>query len=215
MPRGMKRTTIMSHGRVHDSKGVRGTYLRHTQPTPEVMDAIPDGVGTVGNIPETARPGQAGEVTRTTPNVQPRTEKVRFDAEGDMILPGGNRDGVLPGGPSTSRPNLDDVSAKIPSRSSSGAAVPEPREVDTEPAAEVIRPPVDPESDPVLPPTEDELSSPLPSSKRKLRRAKLENLREWCAHLEILPEEYVEAGEDVTGPLMRDLIAEKLGIDQQ
>ena len=61
MPRGMRRTTIMSHGRVHDAKGVKGTHLKGTTPTPTVMNAIPVEAGAVGNLPETAAPGVAGE----------------------------------------------------------------------------------------------------------------------------------------------------------
>jgi len=236
----MKRTTIMSHGRLHNAKGVRGTHLKGTVPESKVLDAIPATANTVGNIPETARPGKVGEVTRDAGAPAPvRTTKFRMD-EGVPVLPGGNRDYGHGGqGLGTSRPQLDDVSAPVPTRTSSGQ-VPAPisthddvtesgirRAVAADEAAapdaatrrvpEPVAPP--PEPTPVVEQDELEedapstLSAPLPTTKRKLTRAKNVLLLEWCAHLGIDPNEYVEEDEAVTGTLLRELIAEAQEID--
>lgn len=88
----------MSHGRVHDAKGVKGTHLKGTVPKKAVLDSIPDTVGSVGQIAEKAEPGKQGQADpgkKTITNMQFDAEKnrrgVMIDGEGDLVLPGGNR----------------------------------------------------------------------------------------------------------------------------
>lgn len=175
MSRGMRRTTIMSHGGRHDAQGVKGTHLAGTIPPKAVMDAIPVSQNTVGNLPEVANPGTAGETTRVAGHVQVRPTKMRMD-EGIPVIPGGNRDAGR--GPSTSRPQLDDASDPVPTRSTSGQ-VPDPvsthddltasqirRSAEADEAAEAVAPeqaeetpptaPSEPRSEALTPPVDDQ-----------------------------------------------------------
>lgn len=237
MARGMRRTTIMSHGRMHNAKGVKGTHLRGTVPSKTVLDAIPEAQAAVGDIPETQRPGDANAKATRTP-MQVRPGKKYIDAEGDPYIPGGTHDPR--GGPATMRPQID--ASPLPERSSSGqvpADVVPPVEPETTdpveapeeaqetreeappaPAVAPLAPPTDPEpsvaedasSEPQEPDASD-LSVPMPDTRRKLVRAKNEVLREWCVHLKIVPEEYADTDDGVTGDMMRQLIAEAVNID--
>jgi hypothetical protein len=197
----MNRTTIMSHGGVHDAAGVVGTHLRGTIPAPAVLDAIPPAIGTVGNVPETALAGQ-GPTTRQ-PTEKQATVRRWFDDEGNPDFP--PRDG-----PSTQRPAPKVVTAdkvEEPPASARGGA-----------ASASVPPPPDP-----APPARDEVSAaepvaqvPAPDlglSKRKLGRATVEQLREWCQQAGIRPEEYVDSDEEVNGVLMRRLLSEKFSIE--
>jgi hypothetical protein len=200
----------MSHGRDHDARGVKGTFRKGTQPTKQVLNAIPDALGTVGNLPNTARPGNPeSTVAREAKQIMGNRRAVVMD-EGVPVLPGGNRDTTL----ATSRPAPETVSPdKVEAKA---------KPVET-PAPEPVAAPAPPEPAPEPVAVEDEvsedaaaeqtLSTPLPSSKRKLVRAKLSALREWCEALDIVPEEYVNEDEDVTGDLMRVLVGDKLNID--
>ena len=217
MARGIRRTTILSHGGRHDAQGVKGTHLAGTVPAKAVIAAIPDAMNTVGNLPETQAPGTAGEVMRSTTPVEVRTGKsrIRMD-EGIPVIPGGNRDAGR--GPSTSRPQLDDVSAPVPTRSSSGATVPAPvpaapPEAPIEPRGEALVPPVDDMPPPEPKAVTGAVEPPLPTTRRKLARASKSRLRDWCGVLNIKPEEYVDDDSLVTGDLMRALIGDELGIE--
>ena len=209
MPRGMTRTTIMSHGRSHDAKGVRGVHLRGSVPEGKVLDAIPADVGSVGNIPENTLPGDPlSTAARSPKDITPRT-RGRLDAEGDIVMPGGNRDGVA-----TARPAVETVS---PSHEVVEEAPVDPAD---EPVVVLPEPDAAVEADPVAEdtsaPEEGAVAHPkaaaLPTTKRKLVRATVSDLYAWCGLLEILPEEYVDDDASVTADLMRVLVGDKLNI---
>lgn len=245
MPRGMLKTTILSHGRMHDTKGVKGTYLKGTVPKAEVLDSIPTETGAVGNVPGTALPGDPKVMSQRAPFKGPPSRHIRYDAEGDPIMPGGNRDGAGSGGPSTMRPQFDDPVGPLPGRSSSGQVPaeqdPGPTEAQIREAAEAdeaarnrvleeraarqgaakrdrgatVPPPPPPPPAASTADEEEEVvdGPPLPTSKRRLMRAKVADLRVWCARLDIDPGEYVNEGEAVIGNLMRALVGNQQGID--
>lgn len=252
MPRGMRRTVIMSHGRDHDARGVKGTFRKGSAPDPTVLKAIPENLGVVGNVPENTRPGDPAATLPREAKQITTNRRVAYD-EGIPVLPGGNRDTTL----GTSRPgeetiSPDKVETQVTTEEQVPATLSEPPlneqggaetvvEVDEqevqEPASE---PAQEPEAETTVEEPEaaqDELSDagtaeetvstpeeeqaeepeqpdpPLPTSKRKLIRAKVDDLRSWCGYLEIIPEEYVESDDQVTGDLMRVLVGDKLGID--
>lgn len=205
MARGMRRTVIMSHGRDHNARGVKGVFRKGTAPNPTVLNAIPNALGAVGNVPETARPGKP----ESTPARKPAnitTKRTVVMDEGIPVLPGGNRDTTL----ATSRPAPEVVT---PDKVASAPPAPEPAPAPPPPAPEpvVVEDEVS-EPEPAAT-AEETLRTPLPTSKRKLTRAKVSDLRDWCAALDIVPEEYVDTDEDVTGDLMRVLVGDRLGID--
>jgi len=218
MARGMRRTVIMSHGRDHDARGVKGTFRAGTAPSPEVLDAIPDNLGAVGNLPEQVRPGDpASTVARDAKEITGnRRTAMRMD-EGVPVLPGGNRDATS----SMVRPSESAVTPdKAPQVPAEEVVEEDEAEATEAEAPEKAAPAAateseDDEVDEESSDSEDELalSSPLPTSKRSLIRAKVDDLRAWCAALEIVPEEYAERDDLVTGNLMRALIGDKLGID--
>jgi len=213
---------------MHDSKGVKGTHRAGTTPNKSVLDSIPDGVGTVGNLPETQGPG-TDEATPQRAPVNVRTGKPFRVDEGVPVIPGGNRDA----GPATQRPRLDDVDEQPISRSSSGAVLPEPTPEPVEEATvestaeeapqEASETPAEPAEGSLLPPGysppeegaegPQEPHKPLPTSKRKLIRAKNADLEKWCKFLGIDPEEHIAEDEEVTGDLMRILVGNEQGID--
>lgn len=206
MPRGMNRTTIMSHGAVHDAKGVTGTHIKGTVPAPEVLDAIPASIGAVGNVPETALAGRGPTTRAQVPGAVNTTKKRWTDDEGNPDFPPRG----MRGGPSTQRPGPETTTAEAT-----------PAEAPAEPAGSSILPPpeavAEQERDEL---SDDETPTPvtgtaaLPAiSKRQLQRATVEKLREWCGLVGIIPEEYVEDGEEVTGVLMRQLLSQKLDLD--
>jgi len=222
----MRRTVIMSHGRDHDARGVKGTFRKGTSPEPTVLSAIPDALGAVGNVPEKALPGdQAATLPRDAKDITTNRRALAHD-EGVPVMPGGNR----VAGPSTQRPSLEDIAvaeqgAPAPQVPAKPVRTTEPVTTITEPVEEAAPEPVEaPEPEPVTTEpeaTEDELveaedvpcDPPLPTSKRRLVRAKVDELRAWCAYLDLVPEEYVDADHLVTGDLMRVLVGDKLGIN--
>jgi hypothetical protein len=195
----MNRTTILSHGGRHDAQGVVGTHVKGTVPVAAVLDAIPAAIGTVGNVPESARPGQ-GPTTRDQTTGEPVAVRRYFDEEGRPDFPPRR-------GPSTQRPGPETTTKEA-------APAPEPAKAPAvAPSASLLPPP----SPPAL--ARDEVSDTpvaaprLDLNKRKLQRASTEQLREWCAAAGVIPEEYVDSNDQVTGKLMRDLLAEKLDIE--
>jgi len=205
----MTRTTIMSHGRSHDAKGVRGVHLRGSVPEAKVLDAIPADVGSVGNLPDTAMPGDpASTAARSAMDITPG-RMARRDAEGDIVMPGGNRDGVA-----TARPSVETVSpspvSTLPDPADEPVVLlPEPAAV-TEPTT-VVEDTPEPVEEAQAHPTEPETPA-LPATKRKLLRASVGDLQAWCELLQIIPAEYVEDDDEVTTALMRVLVGDKLGI---
>jgi hypothetical protein len=202
----MNRTTILSHGGMHDAKGVSGTHLKGSVPAPAVLDAIPPAIGTVGNVPETARPGQ-GPVTRSqVPGEPVNTDKRRrwFDDEGNPDFP-------PRGGPSTQRPGPETTTAEAEPQE-------QPAEAPGGAAGASLLPPPSPEPEARDEVSQSETDTPvtgtsrLDLSKRKLQRATVEQLRSWCIEAGIIPEEYVDDDAEVTGALMRQLLAEKFDI---
>ena len=204
----------MSHGRDHDARGVKGTHLKGTVPTSSVLNSIPPALGAVGNIPEQVRPGdQAITAERVAQYIQ--TKKLRHD-EGIPVLPGGNRDTSLAAPrPEAKTATPDQVVEQVPAKLEE--PVRKPAAI-TEPAVEPVPEPVAVAPEPVVileSGEEDELEEEgpaLPTSKRRLIRAKVDELRSWCSMLELVPEEYVESDDQVNGDLMRVLVGDKLGI---
>jgi len=220
----------MSHGGLHDSKGVKGTYRQGTIPDAKVLDAIPESAGTVGNLPETVLPGNADAPPPDRAQTQVRPGKIRMD-EGVPVIPGGNRDRR----PGTMRPQLEE---QVIERTSSGqvpaeaAPVPEPEPAPVVEVVEPVPPPPPPAQDeleaappapepeaqaevaeepsvaPLAPPT-----APMPDSRRKLRRARMSQLKAWCSQAGLSPEDYVDTPEQVTRDLMRELLAEHLNLE--
>jgi len=207
----MRRNVIMSHGRMHDAKGLKGTYRKGTTAPAHVAAAIPTATNATQPDAQQAMPGQQGTSAPRTP--------MRIDAEGDPILPGGNRSG----GPSTSRPQLVDVDGAVTVRSSSGqvpAQDPTPVEPPETTAPTVVASTRVARAE--APSTESGEGAdvgdqvPLPLSKRKLQRASHSTLTTWCGMLGIDPESALDpddAEATVTRPLMQGLIGERLGFN--
>ena len=195
--RGMIRTTILSHGGMHDAQGVAGTHLQGSTPVPAVMGAIPSALGTVGTLPEPKR-------TVVRKPGDPAGTRRWFDDEGNPDFP-------PRGGPSTQRPAQPE-----PEPAALVETVPEaPQAAGGAPSGSVLPPPdAQPEvSDEVSQNSDDTPVAPvLDISKRKLTRATVEELRTWCAVVGIIPEEYVDSDDLVDGKLMRRLLAEKFSI---
>lgn len=194
----------MSHGRDHDARGVKGTFRKGAVPDAVVLNAIPEALGAVGNMPEQVRPGVPAQQPRDAKTTVTPYRALKHD-EGVPVLPGGNRDTTL----ATSRPSAEVLTPdKVEESEQVPAALPEPPLVGDDSTALQEAPElIDAE-----PEEEEKQITPLPTSKRKLIRSKVEDLRDWCAALDIVPEEYVDDGVEVTGDLMRVLVGEKLGI---
>lgn len=221
MPKGMRRTVIMSHGKNHDAKGVRGVHRQGTVPDAKVLAAIPESIGAIGNLPEQANRGDQAATAERPPNsIRGGKSRIVYD-EGVPVMPGGNREGLA-----TMRPDLESqVPADVSTHEDTAAADEEAHEEVSETQEAPSETPLAPEAttspEEAHPPTEGEEavrneeseSPPLPTSKRRLIRSRVAELRAWCAALDIIPEEYVEEGEEVTGNLMRVLVGDKLNID--
>ena len=67
----MRRNVIMSHGRMHDARGLKGTYRKGTTPSAKVVAAIPDVQNAGGPTAPKAMPGKAGSTAASTPTMDP------------------------------------------------------------------------------------------------------------------------------------------------
>lgn len=214
----------MSHGRVHDAKGVKGTHLQGTVPTKAVLDAVPDGVGTVGHIAD-PQPGdhEARKDQQTSKTLRFDQEKQRRgpmrDAEGDLVLPGGNRDGTgmfisrpTPQVPVEPKPALKPVVEAVKPKEKPKKAPVEPVVAPKEP--EATQDTLEPEK-PAEKPAEPKVAWPQGAeelaewfTKSKMQRAKVAELEAWCPIFGIDPAEFAGDGVSVTGTMMRDLISQ-------
>jgi len=209
----MRRSVIMSHGRVHDEDGLKGTYMRGSIPAAKVQKAIPKEQQAIGQVDE---PG----VQNTAPP-KGRPKFIMDPVEGTLRL-GKARRGVA-----TSRPDaeemaddrspqereadaeLDGFIAADAAKKKAAEAAQVPTAPEPEPEAESLAPPA--------PAAPEEPAEPqgvaMPTSARKIARAKRDELDAWCAALEITPEDHLADSEEeeVTARLLRKLVTEKMG----